>query len=129
MRTVSRGRRIQRLVQIMQREEGSAVARIAEEKQVKCTDTQNSPAPWRVEDKGVKAFVRAEDATIVVLRHRLPGVVNEANMRLIAAAPDLLAAAMELMQQYDSSGDFTMGGNLTNQPFLKFRAAIAKANR
>lgn len=52
---------------------------------------------------------------------------NEANINLIAAAPDMLKALEFLMEQYDSSGDFTMGGNLTNEPFLKARAAIAKA--
>mgnify|MGYP001562258137 CR=1 FL=1 len=40
---------------------------------------------------------------------------------------DLVAAAKLLLQQYDSSGDFTMGGNLTNEPFLLFRAALARA--
>ena len=49
------------------------------------------------------------------------------NARLIAAAPDMLKALLLLVDQYDSSGDFTMGGNLTNGPFLKPRAAIAKA--
>ena len=39
---------------------------------------------------------------------------------------ELLAAAKLLLAQYDSSGDFTMGGNLTNKPFLMFRAALEK---
>ena len=55
------------------------------------------------------------------------GIENIADARLIAAAPDLMAAAELLLQQYDSSGDFTMGGNLTNEPFLLFRAALARA--
>ena len=42
---------------------------------------------------------------------------------------DLVVAAELLLQQYDSSGDFTMGGNLTNEPFLMFRVAIAKAKQ
>ena len=50
-----------------------------------------------------------------------------ANALLIAAAPDMLEALEFLMEQYDSSGDFTMGGDLTNKPFLMARAAIAKA--
>ena len=49
------------------------------------------------------------------------------NARLIAAAPEMLEALSLLVDQYDSSGDFTMGGNLTNEPFLMARAAIAKA--
>lgn len=52
---------------------------------------------------------------------------NEANINLIASAPDMLEALSLLVDQYDSSGDFTMGGNLTNEPFLMARAAIAKA--
>ena len=52
---------------------------------------------------------------------------NEANINLIAAAPEMLEALSLLVDQYDSSGDFTMGGNLTNEPFLMARAAIAKA--
>ena len=52
---------------------------------------------------------------------------NEANINLIAAAPEILEALSLLVDQYDSSGDFTMGGNLTNEPFLMARAAIAKA--
>jgi hypothetical protein len=49
------------------------------------------------------------------------------NARLICAAPDLLEAVQLLLSQYDSSPDFTMGGNLTNEPFLMARAAIEKA--
>ena len=65
---------------------------------------------------------------------------RDANAMLIAAAPEtaaerdrlresnasLIEAAELLLRQYDSSGDFTMGGNLTNEPFLKFRAALAR---
>ena len=35
-------------------------------------------------------------------------------------------AAILLMTQYDSLDDFVMGGNLTNEPFIMFRAALDK---
>lgn len=40
---------------------------------------------------------------------------------------ELFAALEILVNQYDSSPDFTMGGNLTNEGFLLGRAAIEKA--
>jgi hypothetical protein len=49
------------------------------------------------------------------------------NARLIAAAPELLAACQLLMTQYDAQPEFVMGGKLTNEPFLTIRAAITKA--
>lgn len=39
---------------------------------------------------------------------------------------ELLEGAKLLIEQYDSSGDFTMGGQLTNKPFSMLKAAIAK---
>lgn len=39
----------------------------------------------------------------------------------------LLGACKILVDQYNSSGDFTMGGNLTNEGFLKAIKAIKKA--
>jgi hypothetical protein len=49
------------------------------------------------------------------------------NANLIAAAPDMLEALRLLLDQYDSFDEFTMGGGLTNEPFLMARAAVAKA--
>lgn len=39
---------------------------------------------------------------------------------------ELIDTAKLLLEQYDASGDFTMGGRLTNEPFLRFREAVAK---
>lgn len=68
----------------------------------------HTPGPWRLEGEGIKAMVRGDDATIVALRHRLPGPVNDANMRLIAAAPDLLAFAESVVtlfaKEYPQAG-------------------------
>lgn len=74
------------------------------------SDVQPSPGPWRVDGAGIKAMIRAEDATIVALRHRLPGVVNDANMKLIAAAPDMLAALQEISAMYQRTWDLVDGG-------------------
>ena len=48
----------------------------------------------------------------------------------IASERDRLReAAILLMTQYDSLDDFVMGGNLTNEPFLMFRAALDNGGR
>lgn len=36
----------------------------------------------------------------------------------------LVAGCRVLLEQYEASGDFTMGGKLTNKPFLMIRAAL-----
>ena len=98
------------------------------------TDTQQShtPTPWAVEgwlivkDKGVRYSIAD-----VMTTANLNDSEKEANAAFIVRAcnshDDLVAAAELLLQQYDSSGDFTMGGNLTNEPFLLFRAALKRA--
>lgn len=50
----------------------------------------------------------------------------ECHARTKRQRDELLAGALLLLEQYDASGDFTMGGKLTNQPFLLLRAAAAK---
>jgi hypothetical protein len=40
---------------------------------------------------------------------------------------ELVKACELLMQQYDAETEFTMGGALTNEPFLRIRAALAAA--
>lgn len=95
----------------------------------------HTPGPWQTDRNNVHA---GQIATI----HHCKGNdwievwstnwpededTQEANARLIAAAPELLAALEILVSQYDSSSDFTMGGNLTNEGFLLGRAAIEKA--
>jgi hypothetical protein len=66
-------------------------------------NTVHSPGPWRVDGEGNRAMVRAEDAVIVCVRHRLSKDVNEANMRLIAAAPDLLVALQVILYRFDDN--------------------------
>ncbi len=63
----------------------------------------HTKGPWYVDGEGIKTMVRGADATIVALRHRLPGVVNEENMSLIARAPDLLAENSKLKGQLEEA--------------------------
>ena len=103
----------------------------------------HTPGPWRVGEQdshGGIGIVNGDHAIATVYLNEIntrwkhgPDTINQpvnreakANAQLIAAAPDLLAAAELLLQQYDSNGDFTMGGNLTNEPFLMFRAVLAR---
>lgn len=83
--------------------------------------SKHTPGPWRLDGEGLKAMVRGDDATIVCLRHRLPGIVNAENMRLIAAAPELLAACEAAYDAYD------MGGGLARDVAEQLLAAIKKA--
>jgi hypothetical protein len=88
-----------------------------------------TPGPWRMDGEGLKAMVRGEDATIVAVRHRLPAVVNEPNMRLIAAAPELLEALEALSRMYSHAWDRADGGGLMMLPpsIPQFEEAHAKA--
>lgn len=55
-------------------------------------------------------------------------VINDVvDARLIASAPEMYEALKILVSQYEDSGDFTMGGRLTNEGFLKGKAALKKA--
>lgn len=92
----------------------------------------STPAPWKVvtndPHEAGRVFVETPDESIVAV------VGNGAlfkdrfdNARLIAAAPDLLAACELLIKQYDLDDDFILGGGLTNEPFLMARTAIKKA--
>lgn len=58
-------------------------------------DTGPTPGPWTVDGEGIRALVRGADLTIVAVRHRLPGHIHEANVRLIAAAhPETIRALL-----------------------------------
>ena len=57
----------------------------------------HTPGPWAVDGAGRHAIVRGADLTIVAVRHRLEGRTHEANARLIAAAPDMLALLREIV--------------------------------
>lgn len=65
---------------------------------------QHTPGPWTVEGEGIRAIVRGADFTIVAVRHRLPKETHDANARLIAAAPDLLALAKQYASECSECG-------------------------
>ncbi len=52
---------------------------------------------------------------------------QEANARLIAAAPELLAVLKDLVDKYDAMQDGIIGSQLTNGDFFAAREAIKKA--
>lgn len=89
-----------------------------------------SNAPWHVSGSNVPIVYDADGWAVcnaVTFHGRHRGADAMDNAALIAVAPELLEAAALLIQQYESSGDFVMGGNLTNAPFLALKAAVAKA--
>jgi hypothetical protein len=49
--------------------------------------------------------------------------------RLRKLNTELLEACQLLIEQYESTSEFTLGGNLTNKPFSLARNAIAKATQ
>ena len=56
--------------------------------------------------------------------HRM-GILSEAVLKAAAVtAHDLESACRTLIAQYRSSGDFVLGGNLTNGPFLAIEDAL-----
>jgi hypothetical protein len=65
---------------------------------------KGAPGPWYLDGEGVRALVRDASGVIVAVRHRMPGHKNETNMRLIAAAPELLEACQALMDATDEDG-------------------------
>jgi hypothetical protein len=98
--------------------------------------TAHTPGPWIFDVDNIGAdfsegYGIYTEASGKALAHIPTGGdpgngVGAANARLIAVAPDFYDAAVLLLSQYDAEPDFTMGGRLTNEPFLLFRAAIAK---
>ena len=93
----------------------------------------HTPGPWKAEKfEHVRSntrhqwFVCNTDGKNIVI-FDLSGPNQEANARLIAAAPDLLRVAMELegLLQYDQFGEYER--NRLNEIYQLARAAIAKA--
>jgi hypothetical protein len=90
------------------------------------TTTKHTPGPWSVDGEGIKAIVRDANMMIVAIRHRMPGDAHEANARLIAAAPDLLAALNGFVINEQNLNDEHFAG--VQERLMKLaRAAIAKA--
>lgn len=95
------------------------------------TNRNHTPGPWEAVDKRPDGFrgysIFHGDQFVAHVGDSDSVTPIDANARLIAAAPELLEACELLIEQYEASGDFTIGGKLTNRPFSMARAAIAKA--
>lgn len=70
---------------------------------VKPKREQHTPGPWVVDGTGIEALVRGADLSIVAARHRLSGDRHDADVRLVAAAPALLAAARAAKDNLDAA--------------------------
>jgi hypothetical protein len=94
-------------------------------------NTQHTPGPWDTETKGSKHFIDGADGLTVAYLDR-SGVREraeiEANIRLIAAAPELLAALKDLLQITLSRGE-KLGLDDGGPVLDKARATIAKATQ
>ena len=106
----------------------------------KTNETKHTPGPWVVAegDSNGQAVVRNADIEIATCWHHcVDGIEREmrANARLIAAAPELLAALDDLAEMCQQSRKYIVlsddGGmdayNSTAEAILAARAAIAKA--
>ena len=85
---------------------------------------KHTPGSWSVYNPGLRAYITAkhpepayDGENIVVAELNGPEDAREVNARLIAAAPDLLAALQAVLSVADRKTD----------EFDKARAAIAKA--
>jgi len=97
------------------------------------TDGKHTPGPWCIEGKadggfliseGVNSYGDGPERYVGVIKADRTGELREADVRLIAAAPDLLEAlieAREMLREYEAAA--------TGEHFnsLKINAAIAKA--
>lgn len=97
--------------------------------------TKHSPGPWEVDERFTKESGRHAQYRIFAANlvctlevpigfYRSPAE-SEANARLIAAAPELLAALQALYTAEEEYGDPTNAA--INEAWLKARAAIARA--
>lgn len=87
-------------------------------------NTKHTAGPWKIDDALDLPLAVIQDNEmgegIAELGERTPE--NEANARLIAAAPELLEALQEMMSRYGSKNS-----GFDNEETAKARAAIAKA--
>lgn len=81
----------------------------------------HTPGPWEALNRGYKHHVTSQDAGAFYAE--ICGPHHEANARLIAAAPDLLAALQICAKELRKISSNV----LMNPAYQKARAAIAKA--
>ena len=86
---------------------------------------EHTKGPWEIETKGSRHFIDGADQLTVAYVDRA-GVRDrqeiEANARLIAAAPELLAALIGMMNRYGDKSPHP-----TCDASISARAAISKA--
>jgi len=100
------------------------------------TNVKHTPGPWKTDSNTITGqytlvFDRAGDLVAHTAHGMDPADIDvygpecEANARLIAAAPDLLAACQELVALWQAEGGRLL---LSDSPsIVRARAAIAKA--
>lgn len=96
--------------------------------------TEHTPGPWTIDSRATTA-IQAGDKHIAMVNFSflgrperdVYGEEHDANARLIAAAPDMLAALENLVAKYNAMQDGNISAQLTNGDFFAARAVIAKA--
>lgn len=88
----------------------------------------HTPGPWLLSSSGVHVRKTARGFNICDLNDALPPGEWEANARLIAAAPELLAALRALVPDAEAWMKAS-GHTYQTSPLLAARAVIAKATR
>ena len=89
---------------------------------------QHTPGPWYTRHGQVSSENSAHGCTIANCNRTAKGIPDaevEANARLIASAPDLLAALRGIINQDDWEGEDIA----PDSPIGKARAALARAER
>jgi len=90
---------------------------------------QHTPGPWQImtrDSVGDNIFTESKPHRRIANTY---GDAEEyiANARLIAAAPDLLAALERIVAKYEAAPDGPLGCGFVNGDFFAARAAITKA--
>jgi hypothetical protein len=85
------------------------------------TNATHTPGPWELTQYGAVVRKDGHGQTVVYTDNGESCINGEANARLIAAAPDLLAALEMVM---DAAED---GGDMNDIDWDMIRAAIARA--
>ena len=99
--------------------------------------SKHTPGPWAVEGEDCQAIVLSPSGWIIAQTDHIHSKdpsqwedIHMANMRLIAAAPDLLESLEDLLSNLDEMGLATMPGDTfenMRETVDRARAAIAKA--
>ena len=86
--------------------------------------TKHTPGPWL--PLGAAVIAEAEGIHVPAICHVNYGPANEANVRLISAAPDLLEALEAMTNEYHAVRE-GQGWHYELESITKARAALAKA--